>query len=430
MAVNDGSFFGWPFVNHAMELRGTQTTTGPGRASMVLPRFKFTYLVEFQINQEALTPGVSQTDLRNQLQNGRLYATLKRIDLPKTNFKTETLRSYNKYVKVHTTTEFGQFRMQFHDDNTSMAMALWKEYLAFYRNAGDVGRGIVVSQNRSLNQNNAFRAQNDLTGTEVRTDMNIHPSVGMTLRPYYKRHFFENITIYDLGSEPDSVNVHRYVNPVITRTDLDNLDYFDRSTQREVRFTMEPENVYFAVGQNNTVLSPIILQILGIARPVPTLPVRGHVTMVAPNKGLATSPTNFTGDPGLLDTTAPTPDSAIRQNSLSPLGVPQAPSLESLRGQPTVSLVPTQAEDPFFSPSMEVTQQRIDNLTRTMNETNPNGSSVYTEGEKAVFQEIINQQQNHLDNLRTLDDERAQRALTKATQRAEEATKRLLIEQQ
>jgi len=420
MAVNDGSFFGWPFVNHAMELRGTQTTTGPGRASMVLPRFKFTYLVEFQINEEALTPGFSQTDLRNHIQNGRLYASLKRIDLPKTNLKTETLRSYNKFVKIHTTPEFGAFRMQFHDDNTSMAMALWKEYLAFYRNAGDVGRGVVISQNRRLNQNNQFRSQNDLTGTEVRRDMDIHPSIGMTLRPYYKRHFFENITIYDLGSEPDSVNVFRYVNPVIVQTDLDNLDYFDRTGQREVRFTLEPENMYMAVGQNNSVLSPIILQILGISRPVPTLPVRGHVTMVAPNKGLATSPTSLTADPGVLDTNVPPMDTAIRGNPLSPLGIPQAPN-------PPVAAVPAE-QSPFFSPRMEVTQQNIDNLTRTMNETTSNGSPVFDEGQKAVFRDIIQQQQNHLDNLRALDAERAQRAISEATKRAEAATRKQLIQ--
>lgn len=281
MAVNDGGFKGWPFINHAMELRGTQTPTGPERQTIVYPRRKFTYLVEFRINPLALQAEHMQTNVLQYLKNGRFYASLRSIEHPKVTFKTETLRSYNKYVKVKTATEFQPVTMTFHDDNSSLVMALWKEYMSFYSHAGDIGRGTIANPQSS--QSNEFRSGNALTGEEIRSSMDLHPSVGMTLRPNSKRHFFDEIVIYDLGADPDSVNVYYFVNPVVTGMSQDGLDYFDRSGFVGVTWNLEYENYYYNVGVNSSGIREVIESVLGFAPDAPAFRVDGHAQMNAPS---------------------------------------------------------------------------------------------------------------------------------------------------
>lgn len=277
MAVNDGSFLGWPHVNHGMQLRGTQTATGAERQTIVYPRRKYTFLVEFQINPLALIANQMQTNVLQFLRNGRIYASLKTVDHPRASFGVEKRRSYNKYVNVKTKTEFTPATITFNDDNSSTIMALWKEYLAFYSHAGDIGENTAINPART--DANQFRAGNALTGQEMRSNMDIHPSVGMTLRPNTKRNFFDQIVIYDLGSEPDSINVYYFVNPIITRFDQDSLDYFDREGQAAITWELDYENYYFNVGLNAGSLRETIAGVLQFFPEADPMAVPGHARM-------------------------------------------------------------------------------------------------------------------------------------------------------
>lgn len=316
MPVNDGTLNGWPFVNHGMGVRGTQTTTGPQRETIVYPRRKYTYIVEFQINPLALLADQMQTNVLQFLKNGRIYASLRSIDHPRPNFEVETLRSYNKYVKVKTKTEFEPATLTFHDDNSSIVMALFKEYMAFYSHAGSIGRGAIL--NPQANQANEFRLANSLVGEEMRSSMDVNPSVGMTLRPNNKRHFFDAIAIYDLGSDPDSINVYHFVHPVITSMDQEGLDYFDREGQNGITWTMEYENYYYNVGLNSSSVREVIESVLGYFPETPAPKVGGHATMNLPVHG---ENTNFPVDSSpRTGPAAPIVDGPPDGNPVPPLG--------------------------------------------------------------------------------------------------------------
>ncbi len=283
MAVNDGPFVGWPFVNHAMALRSTQTERGPGRTSIVYPRRKFTYIVELGINPRALDPNRMETNLLTFLKNGRLYATLRSIDHPKPRMATEKLRSYNKHVIIPTKFEYEAATMSFHDDNSSMASALWKEYRAFYHYEGRIGANAVRANEPTKSSISEFRAGNDLVGDGVRSDMERKPSMGMRLKENDGRHFFDSILIYDLGADPDSINVYVYMYPVIVSQDHDNLDYEDRTSNVGMSFSFDYEGYYHLVGLNNSQFLGTIEQYLGFAPLTTALKAPGHATMTPPD---------------------------------------------------------------------------------------------------------------------------------------------------
>lgn len=335
MPVNDGQFLGWPFVNHSMEVRGTRTERGSGRQTIVYPRRKFTYIVEFAINPRVIQANQFQTDLLQFLNNGRIYATMRSIDHPKPSFQTEKLRSYNKDVIVPMKTEYQPAMMSFHDDNSSIAMALWQEIRAFYQYEGRLGRNVVDQNQPNSDVIRGFRNGNALTNArpsfgnqngqlstfgEPRTTQTTLPSMGMTLKEDAARHFFDSIVIYDLGSDPDSVNIYSYMYPMVNSLDHDNLDYEDRQANVGVSMTFDYEGYYQLIGVNNAQFHQIIEDHLGF-RPAANSPrVAGHARMA----------TRGTAGP-LVSNPAPvspgvTTDPGIDPSTLFPVNPPLVPT--------------------------------------------------------------------------------------------------------
>ena len=261
---------GWPFVHFGEDRYKPENY-------LVLPRPKYTWFAEFDINEEYLKSQRMVTNLDRFLKDDRrLYLNLKRIDHPKPNIPTETLRSYNKYVKVQTKVEYPPAQMTFDDDATSIIVALWKEYFAFYSHTGDVGFEKLLQNNNlvSAEEDDNFAIDKNIgahgyghlvsvNGTEPRNSMDIRGSMGMRLKPNAHRHFFERIVIYDLGTEPDSVNVYYYYRPVITAFDHSELDWEDRTGKVEVNVTFEYENYYFALGIPRLYVKDVIEKMTG-----------------------------------------------------------------------------------------------------------------------------------------------------------------------
>ena len=293
MVVNIGTENGWPHTNFGMEMRGTQTSDRGRRQSIVYPRRKFTFLVEFFINDHALIPAGLSTDLPKHIRNGRLLTTLRSIDHPKNTMATETLNSYNKKVIIPNKMEYQSSSMTFHDDNSSVAMALWREYRAFYQYEGRIGKKTVDAGQPNNIALNEFRTGKHLVGDEVRSGYDSLPSLGMTLKPNDGRHFFDAIRIYDLGADPDSVNVYTYFHPVITTLDHDNLDYEDRDGVVGVSMSFDYEGYYHLVGLNNAAFTEVIESQLGVRPNGNSGRVEGHAVM----EGL-TNPDVFDPDKG------------------------------------------------------------------------------------------------------------------------------------
>ena len=293
MSVKIGSRNGWPHTNFGMEMRGTQTDDSGIRQSIVYPRRKYTFLVEFFFNTHALLPVSLSTDLPKHIHNGRLLTTLRSIDHPKATMVTETLNSYNKKVIIPKKMEYSPATMTFHDDNTSVALSLWREYRAFYQYEGRIGKNSVDAGNPNNNPIGEFRNGNALVGDDVRSSYEALPSMGMTLKPNDGRHFFDAIRIYDLGSDPDSVNVYTFLHPVINSFDHENLDYEDRDGVVGLTMSFDYEGYYHLVGLNNAAFSEIIEEQLGVRPNGNSGRVEGHAVM----EGL-TNPDVFDPDLG------------------------------------------------------------------------------------------------------------------------------------
>ena len=268
MAINssdaDSPAPGWPFVNYAQRDRNLNTDSRP----LSIPRFKFTYLVEFQLNPEVVRNPV--TNINEFERNGRIYTHLKTIDYPRATHVYETLRSYNKYIKIPMKAEYPAASMTFDDDSTSIIQTLWKEYENFYTHAGSIGDNLsagTVSNLGATNDANSFQLSDILVGEEVRANMDTRPSLGMKLKANDQRHFFEAITIYDLGTEPQGINVHWFHRPVFTSWEHVALEKEDRTGKVEITVPFEYEGYYFAVGQNRGRIRDFMSRVLDFVPP-------------------------------------------------------------------------------------------------------------------------------------------------------------------
>jgi len=247
---------GWPFVNYAQDARNLQAAPGNSASALSIPRFKFTWSVEFTFSPRAFDNPV--TNLRELVDdNRRLYVHLLSIDHPQATFKTEKMRSYNKWIIIPTQVEYPQATMTFHDDSTSTVQALWKEHLNFYTHQATIGDSLSGTDRRSnlsgVGEYQSYQFSDKLTATdggEMRSAMGRRPSLGMKLKPNDGRHFFESIVIADMGTEPDGVNVYWYHNPMITSWAHDNLDMEDRTGNVRVQASFDYEGYYFTIGQN------------------------------------------------------------------------------------------------------------------------------------------------------------------------------------
>ena len=242
-----GNLRGWPFVNHATYQRRTSGANLTRDQVMIIPRTKFTYVIEFGPTPSAFEAPL--TNIFSYVNDGTIYAPVQSIDRPKPNFAVETIRSYNKHIKVPTKMEPGLFSLSMHDDNASLAMGLYKEYENFYHHFTGIDRGVTAAYS-PVDAVANHQSYTDLIGPGARQGQDLRPSNGMKLRPNADRHFFNYITIYDLGSDPDSINSYVYINPVVTGFDHDSLDYADGSGLSTVTWSFEYEAYFMQVGIN------------------------------------------------------------------------------------------------------------------------------------------------------------------------------------
>lgn len=347
---------GFPFINYAQRERNLA-----GKRPLHIPRPKYTFLVEYELNPAFILSNEQHvTNLLEFLPNGKLFTMMKTIDHPKPTMEFETLRSYNKYIKIPKKVEFPALSMTFDDDSTSIAMALWKEYLNFYSHMGDIGSRLVGRNTNLFSQDasNSIQESDTLVtaqGGDVRNDMNIRPSLGMRLKPNNKRSFFDRMTIYDLGTEPDSVNVYYYHKPVITSWDHQNLDKEDRVGKVDINVSFEFENYYFLIGENRQKLADIIQLYLGF------LPPDNEKTQVEDAEvrnahGLTKRPSFFTAQP--VDMASRTP------------AVP-TPKIQST--DPVVTAPPPEPLPPTESPAD--IQKDIDQADSEINQISAGASS-------------------------------------------------------
>lgn len=270
--INVDGESGWPVWNYAYGMRNLGTPAGPSRTTMIRPRLRFSFVIEFILSPQALQG--AHTNLSQFIQDGRFYASLKSIDLPKQKMRANTLRSYNKFVIVPTAFEFEGASTVFHDDDASMVAALKYEYFRYYRNATTVGN----DQRSNANQSGTkyFRTGNDLVGANVRTNGN-RQSMGLTVRDGGSRHFFDEIVVYDLGAEPDSINVYHFVRPVVESFQHPGKDYAGDDAVAEVSINFGYEDHWFTPGVPVNSFDAVLQTMIGTAYEGDHETVEGHI---------------------------------------------------------------------------------------------------------------------------------------------------------
>jgi hypothetical protein len=278
-------YVGWPFENYAVNLRrwGSSRSGGSGtRVALATPRHKHTFFIEFILGQ-----GVSKvlTSAKEFISNDAIYGQLKSVDLPKPKLATDTLRSYTRYYKIQKKIEYEPITLRFHDDSTSMVTALIKDMIAFVNYSGELGadlrKGDLYTDEFSKFTNNLTGPNSLVDSDYVRSQMETRPSLGMKLRDC-GRMFLESIIVYDLGTEPDSINIYTYMNPHLVSVDPEGRDQTE-SGIAEVSMSFEFENYQFSVGQPKNAVKAFIDSKLGIPEGLAGSPnytnADGHASM-------------------------------------------------------------------------------------------------------------------------------------------------------
>jgi hypothetical protein len=342
---NTAQLVGWPFVNYAVNLRrwGSDAGGTSTRISINTPRHKHTWFAEF-----VMGPGVVDmlTNVATFLEDGTLYSNLKKTDLPKPKIVTDKLRGYNRTYNIQKKIEYEPLTMRFYDDSTSMVMALVKDMIAFVNYSGELGGdrrqtnpGTVYNTEFSKFSYNhtGVQALAGNAGDTIRSQMDTRPSLGMKLREC-SRMFFESIIIYDLGTEPDSINIYTYYNPSLIAVEPEDRDQGESGVV-EVSLIFEYENYSLSTGQPKNAIQgnidqqlqtggspayaassghaqegainlgpdPTCMAACGIQGGLSIFTESGGVTFPASNLGSVTDPTNYNviGTNGALGATIP-----------------------------------------------------------------------------------------------------------------------------
>ena len=230
----------FPEINYASVIRNFESGTSNGKNPIIsIPRPKYTWFMEMEISYEAMVGNYYEG-----LSTGKILAALKSMDRPQISFDVEKLKSYNNVRIVPKKMEYKPATMVFFDDTASYVAKLMKAYRAFYHYSGDVTDASEFG---------------DGVGTNARPTGTL-PSMGMKMRSG-DRHFFKKITVYDLGTAPNSINVYHFVHPFISDLSWEGLDYYDGTGMSSVTLSMDYEGFFEEIGRNVTSYPSVFSQI-------------------------------------------------------------------------------------------------------------------------------------------------------------------------
>lgn len=188
----------------------------------LLPKSKFLFHVNFQINLQAL----KSLNFRYQHQN-EIGMLVKSADLPKFTITSDTANQYNRKKVVQTKIDYQPISIKFHDDNLGVTRQLWENYYRYYY-ADGTSSTVFGSYNRNAMLNSNF----------------IRMPYGLDNDSHVP--FFSNITIFQMARK--FWNSYTLVNPIITAWNHDSLDY-SNSSPAEQTMTLAYEAVYYGNGR-------------------------------------------------------------------------------------------------------------------------------------------------------------------------------------
>jgi hypothetical protein len=235
----------WP-KNHAARIRGLD---GTGETiALVMPRPDFTWFVEFRLN-----PDIPVGLWHEGVAAGRVTAAAKSVQKPSFSFDVETIKAYNQPRMITKKMEWKDITVTFYDDTTSYITGLLKSYRMHKTYQGlqvdpnESRRSESYSIGPSSDQTEKPDVQNNSTLLNYRmSGVGPKPLPSMGIRPQWAK-FFEEITIYDMGTETNSINIYHMIDPVIKDVSMGTLDYSSSSFQ-EITITFGYESMYDEIG--------------------------------------------------------------------------------------------------------------------------------------------------------------------------------------
>jgi len=192
------------------------------------PRTKFLFYVYFDIDYSVIT----NDKFKNQHRNNESGILVKRADLPKFQFETETVNQYNRKKIVYKMINYNAVNISLHDDSDGIVNALWALYYSHY-----------VADMRTSNQRGTFPTGH--LGTYIPTET---PSsvARYGLDNNYRTPFLRTVSIYTMTR--GTFSCYTLINPRITQWSHGEVDYSLGNETVESQMTLEYEAVFYKTG--------------------------------------------------------------------------------------------------------------------------------------------------------------------------------------
>ena len=198
------------------------------------PKVGFLYFVNFNINTENIR------DARWKADGAKYVGMLvKKIDMPRFKITTETLNQYNRKTVVQTKINYENINLDFHDDNSNITTALWKNYYRYYYTDSVYGGDADPSEKGNTTGDLRFPAA--FKDTKYSTKDNIYGFDSFQNTP-----FFKSIDIYVMHQ-------HKFtqvtlINPIVTEWSHDNLDQNESGKILGSKMQLAYEDVLYSSG--------------------------------------------------------------------------------------------------------------------------------------------------------------------------------------
>jgi hypothetical protein len=198
------------------------------------PKAGFLYFVNFNINTENIR------DARWRADGAKYVGMLvKKTDMPRFRISTETLNQYNRKTVVQTKISYEPLSLEFHDDNSDITTALWKNYYRYYYTDSVYGGDADPSEKSNTTGDLRFPAA--FKDTKYSSKDNIYGFDSFQDEP-----FFKSIDIYVMHQ-------HKFtqvslINPLITEWAHDGLDQSEGNKILGSRMQIAYEDVLYSSG--------------------------------------------------------------------------------------------------------------------------------------------------------------------------------------
>lgn len=186
----------------------------------LIPKMKFMYYVEFNINEAA------KAYLNSDNQARKLSFMVRSADRPSLSYDTVEMNQYNRPRVVHTKVKYNSLSLSFYDTVDGTALRLLQDYNLYY--FGDFNKS-----QRSWNYDTIYGP--DSTG-----------AWGYRLKPSpANMYFFNSIDIYEFYG--GTYTKYSIMNPKLESANLDSTDVTDVAGFHSINLSVKPEGVIYEV---------------------------------------------------------------------------------------------------------------------------------------------------------------------------------------